>query len=179
MKYLKAYESFIPNENKNTPYWNAKWEKYLPSEIKVVKGQDTFIQYPVYKKGNIMINGDMIQITYTNQHYPMQTDKVVPETLEIDITFAKNLNESGELDLNVDITYGDGMASEFKIHGDKLDVIQYTSYGSKFDPSNTAFAFDDDSLNKFIEFLNQFNGVKLRREQFNFLDKEPNSYKPD
>lgn len=178
MKYLKTYESFIPNESKNTPYWDSKWEQYLPSEIKVIKGQDTFIQNTVYKKGNIMLHSDMVQITYTNEHYTMETDKVVPEVLEIDITFANNVN-SNELDLNVDITYGDEMASEFKIHGDKLHVIQYTSYGSKFDPSNTAFAFDDDSLNQFIQFLNQFNGIKLRREQFNFLDKDPNSYTPD
>ena len=178
MKHLKTYESFIPNENKKTPYWNPSWEKNLPNEIKVIKGQDTFTQHPIYKKGNIMINGDMVQITYTNEHYPMETDKVVPETLEIDITFANNVN-TNELDLNVDITYGDEMAAEFQIHGDKLDIIQYTSYGSKFDPSNTVFAFDDDSLNQFIEFLNQFDGTKVSREQFNFLDKDPNSYTPN
>jgi hypothetical protein len=34
MRYLKAYESFIPNENKNTPYWDSKWEELLPKEIK-------------------------------------------------------------------------------------------------------------------------------------------------
>ena len=157
MRYLKAYESFIPNENKNTPYWDSKWEELLPKEIKVIKGQDTFTQYPVYKKGNVMLNGDMVQITYTNEHY-----------------FNDNL-----LDLNVDITYGDAMASEFRIQGDKLHVIQYTSFKSKFDPSNTVFAFDDDSLNQFIQFLNQFDGTKVSREQFNFLDKDPNSYIPN
>jgi hypothetical protein len=56
MKYLKAYESFITNEDKNTPYWDSKWEVLLPKEIKVIKGQDTFTQYPVYKKGNVMLN---------------------------------------------------------------------------------------------------------------------------
>lgn len=178
MIYLKAYESFIPNENKKTPYWNPKWEDLLPKEIKVIKGQDTFTQYPVYKKGNIMINGDMLQITYTNEHYTMVTDKVVPETLEIDITFANNLNED-KLDINVDITYGDEMAAEFKIYGNKLKVIQYTSFKSKFDPSDTVFAFDDLGLNQFIEFLNQFDGTKVSREQFNFLDKDPNSYNPN
>ena len=178
MRYLKAYESFIPNESKNTPYWDSKWEELLPKEIKVIKGQDTFIQHPIYKKGNIMINGDMVQIPYTNQDYTMDTDKVVPGTLQIDISFANNLN-TNQLDLNVDITYGDAMASEFQIHGEKLDIIQYTSYGSKFDPSNTVFAFDDDSLNQFIEFLNQFDGTKVSREQFNFLDKDPNSYTPN
>lgn len=178
MKYLKAYESFIPKENKNTPYWDPKWEELLPKEIKVIKGQDTFTQYPVYKKGNVMLNGDMVQITYTNEHYSMETDKVVPETLEIDIAFANNVNDN-LLDLNVDITYGDAMASEFQIQGDKLNVIQYTSFKSKFDPSNTVFAFDDDSLNQFIEFLNQFDGTKVSREQFNFLDKYPNSYTPN
>ena len=178
MRYLKAYEIFIPNENKNTPYWDYKWEELLPKEIKVIKGQDTFTQYPIYKKGNIMINGDMIQITYTNENYTMETDKVVPENLEIDITFANNLN-TNMLDLNVDITYGDAMAVEFQISGNKLHVIQYTSYGSKFDPSNTVFAFEEDSLNQFIQFLNKFDGIKVSREQFNFLDKDPNSYTPN
>jgi hypothetical protein len=125
-----------------------------------------------------MINGDMIQIPYTNQDYTMDTDEVVPGTLQIDISFANNLN-TNMLDLNVDITYGDAMASEFQIQGDKLHVIQYTSFKSKFDPSNTVFAFDDDSLNQFIEFLNQFDGTKVSREQFNFLDKDPNSYTPN
>ena len=55
MRYLKAYESFIPNESKNTPYWDSKWEELLPKEIKVIKGQDTFIQHPIYKKGNYII----------------------------------------------------------------------------------------------------------------------------
>ena len=56
----------------------------------------------------------------------------------------------------------------------KIKVIQYTSYGSKFDPSNTVFALTDDSLESFINFLNRFDGMKLKREDFKFLDQNDN-----
>ena len=81
--------------------------------------------------------------------------------------------------LSVDITYGDTMASEFKINNDKVDVIEYTSYGSKFDPSNTVFALDENSLKSFIKFFNMFTGINVNRGQFNFLDENPNNYIPN
>lgn len=169
MKWIKKFESF------DIPYYDSKWEKYLPNEITIIKGQDDFTQRKVYKKGNIMIHSDMIQITYTHEVYPMDTKDVVPEVVDFDLHFVKN----GSITLDVDITYGDTMASEFKIDGDKVHVIQYTSYGSKFDPSNTVFALDEKSLNSFIDFFNMFDGVNVKRDQFNFLDEDPNSYNPN
>lgn len=117
----------------------------------------------------------MVQITYTHELYPMDTKDIVPEVVDFDIYFIKNNN----IALDVDITYGDTVASEFKIEGDKVDVIQYTSYGSKFDPSNTVFALDEKSLKSFIDFFNMFDGVSVKREQFNFLDENPNNYNPN
>ena len=46
------------------------------------------------------------------------------------------------------------MACEFSVEEPNIvDVIEYTSYGSKFDPSDTVFALTDESLQKFINFL--------------------------
>ena len=51
-----------------------------------------------------------------------------------------------------------------------ISVIQGTSYGSKYDPTNTIFAIEDESLKKLVDFFNRFNiGVNLSLEDFNFL----------
>ena len=96
-------------------------------------------------------------------------------TLEFDIYFAKEDN----IVLNIDITYGDAMVCEFSVEApNKIKVIEYTSYHSKFDPSNTVFGFDDDSLESFVKFLNNFSGMKLKKEYFKFLDQNDN-YSPN
>lgn len=169
MKWIKKFESF------DIPYYNKEWEKFLPEQITIIKGQEKFIQRKVYKKGNIMIHSDMIQISYTHGEYQMDIKDVVPGVVEFDIYFIKN----DGISLSVDITYGDTMASEFKINNDKVDVIEYTSYGSKFDPSNTVFALDENSLKSFIKFFNMFTGINVNRGQFNFLDENPNNYIPN
>ena len=67
------------------------------------------------------------------------------------------------------------MACEFSIEQpNKVNVIQTTTYHSKFDPSNTVFALEDESLNKFINFLNRFDGIKVTRYELRFLDKYDN-----
>lgn len=163
MKHLKRF-------NENTLVYDPKWEDLLPSELTIIKGYDNEVKSHSFKKGNVMLHSDMVQITYeANPH-----EWGYPDTLEIDIYFTQN----GKINLDVDITYGDEVASEFSIHPpNEINVIQYTSYHSKFDPSNTVFAFEDDSLDKFIEFLNRFEGVKLSRDDFKFLDKNDN-YNP-
>ena len=45
----------------------------------------------------------------------------------------------------------------------KIKVIQYTSYGSKFDPTNTPFAFTEESLNDLINFLNTLTDTTLTK----------------
>ncbi len=67
------------------------------------------------------------------------------------------------------------MGCEFSIEApNKVKVIQHTTYHSKFDPSNTVFALQDESLNKFINFLNKFPGIKINRYDLRFLDKKDN-----
>ncbi len=156
MKYLRKF-------NESSIY-DKSWESFLPEEITLIKDGEH-----IFKKGNIMINADMVQITYSNKEVGY------PNTLEFDIYFSNN----GSIKLDIDITYGDLVASEFSIESpNKVTVGQYTSYHSKFDPSNTVFALDNKSLSEFVNFLNKFNGMKLSVSDFKFLDKS-DDYNPN
>ena len=182
MKYLKRF-------NENISIYDPKWKELLPNTITVLKGQDCGIDKWIYKKGNVMLNSDMLQITYDID------DQIAPDTFEIDIYFVKDDSEekrgdstivvnSGQikydnnvgkhlpnLRLTVDITFGDQMACEFTIDKqDGVKMFQDTTYGSKFDTTNTLFALSDESLKQLVDFLNRFNhGVNLKLEDFHFL----------
>ena len=159
MRYLKTYRIF------ESTIYDADWNALLPKEMVVLKdGEHSF------KLGNIMKNSDMVQVTYENS----KEEWGVPSTLEFDFFFSKN----GHMRMDIDITWGDAMACEFYVESpSKVGVIQYTSFRSKTDPSNTIFALDDDSLKAFVDFLNRFDGFRLEVGQFNFLDKRDN-YQP-
>ena len=159
MRYLKTYRIF------ESTIYDVDWNALLPKEMVVLKdGEHSF------KLGNIMKNSDMVQVTYENS----KEEWGVPSTLEFDFYFSKN----GHMRMDIDITWGDAMACEFYVESpSKVGVIQYTSFKSKTDPSNTIFALDDDSLKAFVDFLNRFDGFRLEVGQFNFLDKRDN-YQP-
>lgn len=159
MRYIKPFAIF------ESSIYDADWNSMLPKKMVVLKdGEHEF------KLGNIMKNADMVQVTYENAN----EEWGVPSTLEFDFYFSQN----GHMRIDVDITWGDAMACEFFIESpSKVEVIQYTSFRSKTDPSNTIFALDDDSLKGFVDFLNRFDGVKLDVSQFNFLDRRDN-YQP-
>ena len=190
MKYLKRFNEDIeatikPNgtisanidvktDDDNTIY-DKRWENELSEFITINYHGKLF----KFKKDNIMLHSDMVQITYAST--PLNSDEQgeiwgTPDTLEFDIYFAKD-NQSDKIRLTVDITYGDSMACEFTIEApNKVKVVEYTSYHSKFDPSNTVFALVDDSLQSFINFLNKFSGMKLKKEDFKFLDQNDNYF---
>lgn len=159
MKYLKPYALF------ESIIYDVDWTTVLPKELVVLKdGEHRF------KVGNIMKHADMVQVTYEN----VTNEWGVPSTLEFDFYFSKNV----DIRMNVDITWGDSMACEFYIESpSKVGVIEYTSFRSKMDPSNTVFALDDNSLKSFVDFLNRFDGFKLDVSQFTFLDSSDN-YQP-
>lgn len=177
MKYLKRFnentgiEATISNGNilpnkieDNNIIYNNKWENYLPETFSIVNGKEH-----TFKKGNIMINSDMFQITYDN----VKKEWGYPDTLEFDIYTVKD-NSSNKIRLDVDITVGDLMVSEFSVESpNKVNVIQNTTYKSKFNTSEI-FAFTDESLIQFVDFLNKFNGMKLNIDDFKFLDKRGN-----
>lgn len=154
MRYLRRF-----NEQLLSIY-DPSWEKLLPTELSIIKDKDKYS----FIKGNVMLHSDMLQITYSIK----ESIFGFPDTLEIDIYFLKL---DGKIKMDIDITLGDEVVSEFSIlPPNKISVIQDTSLGSKFDPSNTVFAFDKNSLQRFIDFLNKFNhGLNLNIENFKFL----------
>ena len=182
MKYLKRFNEDIeatikPNgtisanidvktDASNTIY-DERWKSELPEFITINYHGKLY----KFKKDNIMLHSDMVQRTYASTPMNGQESEEIwgsPDTLEFDIYFAKKDN----IVLNVDITYGDAMACEFTVEApNKVKVIEYTSYHSKFDSSNTVFGLVDDSLESFINFLNKFSGMKLKKEDFKFLNQ--------
>ena len=169
MKYLFRF-------SENISIYDNKWQQFLPNEIVVLNGGVEGVQRIIYKRGNIMLNSDMVQITY------YQEDWGAPDTFEIDIylvqdDFTKSTEDSTtvinrgvlsyqtginkmnpNLRLDVDITFGDLMACEFSIDRQRgVKVFQETSHHSKFDRSNTLFAIEDHSLQKLVRFFNMFN----------------------
>ena len=156
MKHIKSYRLF------EASIYDADWNKLMPKKMTVLKdGKHAF------KLGNIMKHADMVQVTYENE----KAEQGVPSTLEFDFYFSKN----GHIRIDIDITWGDSMACEFYVESpSKLGIIEYTSYHSKMDPSNTVFALEEESLEALIEFINSFEGFNLSRGQFNFLDKYDN-----
>lgn len=188
MKFLKKFnemvndtESVIPKDSVYSDYtldepkrgdingivYKPEWEVELPETMSINYHGKIY----KFKKGNIMLIGDLVEISYDSDPGEIWG---TPDTLEFDVYFAKD-NQTNKLRVNVDITYGDLMACEFSIEEpNKINVLQYTSYGSKFDPSDTVFALTDESLDKFINFLNRFPGVRLTRNDMKFLDQYRN-----
>ena len=186
MKYLKRFNEDIEatikangnisaNIDPKTDSINTIYDKRWESELAEYFTIDYHGKLFKFKKDNIMLHSDMVQITYAST--PLNSKESseiwgVPDTLEFDIYFAKDDDDDDKVVLNVDITYGDLMACEFTVEEpNKIKVVEYTSYHSKFDPSNTVFGLVDDSLQSFINFLNKFSGMKLKKEDFKFLDQ--------
>lgn len=146
------------------------WKELIPEYLHLKKG-NTLAKYT---KGNVVQNSEMINLMYS------QEGADVPSDMQIDIYF-ENIAQGGvneAVRLLIDIALGDLMTSEFSIENGKLRVIQYTSTGSKFDPSNTIFGLEEESLVTFIKLLEYLSKTTLKREEFNFLDTDPDSYIP-
>jgi hypothetical protein len=193
MKYIKTFKESIEtainddsktvlNQNVETSIINTiydeRWKEEL-SEYFIINYHGKLYKF---KKDNIMLHSDMIQITYSSVPGDVKTSTEpgeiwgAPDTLEFDLYFAKNTNN--KITINISITYGDYVVCEFSVESpNNIKVFQYTSHHSKFDRSNTIFGLDDDSLNSFIKFLNKFDGMKLTTDDFKFLDQY-DDYKP-
>lgn len=144
--------------NENVLIYDVDWHTILPKEIEIILAKKV-----VYKLGNVMKHSDMVQVTYSHDEWS------VPSNLEFDFYFLNN----GHIKMDVDITLGDKMVSEFSIEKpNKISLIQYTSTGSKFDPSNTFFALSNKSISDFVQFLNRFDGFMLKEEDLKFLNKD-------
>lgn len=147
--------------------YSTDWEKELPETISI----NYHGEIHNFKKGNIMLLADLVEITY--ESYP-ENSWGKPDCLEFDMYFVKD-NENNKQRIDIDITYGDLVACEFSIEApNKINVIQHTTYNSKFDPSNTVFALTDKSLDEFIGFLNKFPKIEITRKDMRFLDQYDN-----
>ena len=167
---MKLSANINPKTDVINTIYDKSWENQLPPFITINYHGKLY----KFKKDNIMLHSDMVQITYAST--PLDSEESgeiwgTPDTLEFDIYFAKD-NQTDKIRLTVDITYGDSMSCEFTVEApNKIKVIEYTSYHSKFDSSNTVFGLVDDSLESFINFLNKFSGMKLKKEDFKFLNQ--------
>jgi GMP synthase-like glutamine amidotransferase len=191
MKYLSKYESFVKNYRYIKMYedfgristFDQNIKDLLPEEIYI---ETTYGKHTLKKK-DIMLNGDLIQITYY-QNTPEENGGDVtadgePDYLCFDIYTIKE-NNGGEsngdnLRLNIDITYGDAMIYSFTIEApNKVEPHHYTGIGSMHE-KETKFHFEDETLEELIKFFNRFSDkYNLTKDHFKFLDSDPNSYKP-
>jgi len=185
MRYIKYYR-----ESESYSVFDSEgWKKFLPKELTVVtdtgnwtlKIPDT--EYNTGHATNVTNLMNALQINYYQNTPDTEGGDVnrdgEPDQLEIDITIVKNNDGKSSnpdtLKLNIDITYGNAIVSEFTIEKpNKVHVYHYTGYGSKYDP-NSFFGFDDESLLNLIKFFNSW-GFQLTKEDFTFLDKYPDSY---
>lgn len=159
MRYIRSF-------NESIDIYSIDWHNIVPQKITMIYGDKSY-EFVCNEDTNIMKHSDMIQITYTI----LGNSWGVSDTLEFDLYFLKPY-ESNDFKINVDITWGNYMESEFSIQNNRVSVIQCTTKDSKFDPTNTVFAFDDTSLEKLVKFFNRFKGINLNKNDIMFLHKD-------
>ena len=182
MKYLKSF-----NENR-VSIFDDNWSDLLPKSLKIITSNGDFDLSLSKEKSDLGHNVNIshlfnnIQITYNQSTYDKPedcNDDGEPDFLCFDIDLVKN-NDGDDsnpntLRLNINITYGDAMMSDFSIEKpNKINVTHYNGINSLHDPK-TKFSFDDESLNKLIDFFNRF-GFETTSDDFKFLDKELDNY---
>jgi len=189
MKYLKLYEEFNntnitkdPIATDRVSLFDEKIFYLLPPKLTIVSSTGTW----TLKKSEYTINGVKAEIIYNQNTSEEDVDVTAdgePDILEFDIHIVKN-NDGTEanpdtLKLNIDVTYGDSMVSEFTIEApNKVKPHHYTGANSLYDP-NSIFSFDDESLQMLVDFFNRFSdSYKLTKDDFKFLDTDPDSYRP-
>jgi predicted Zn-ribbon and HTH transcriptional regulator len=159
--------------------FSQDWKKYLPEEISIITDNGEF----TLSKKDLMINGDLLQFSYYHNTTESEDGDVLadgePDYLAFDIHVMKKNDGTyanpDTLRLDVDITYGDAMVSEFSIEKpNKVDVIHYTGKGSMHD-SDSFFGFTDKSLLDITNFFNTF-GYNLTTKDFLFIDKTNDEY---
>jgi hypothetical protein len=176
MKFIKLFEDFnnqspFPNTETDTnagiSFYDKKWESFLPQKITVFKGGKSYD----FDKGNVLLNASWINIVYENHIYGE------PNSLMFDVYYIFE-QDKNMVKLNIDITYGDLMVCEFAINPpNKINVSEYTSFDSKFDPSNTEFAFDNNTLQSLVNYFNAFDhGIHLTVEDLKFLSHQQHTH---
>lgn len=180
MKHLKLFEDF----KRTSIFDKEEWSKHLPKQIALINSNGEWTL--MLSDCSVIGASNLLQISY-HQNTPEKNGDVLadgePDYLEFDIHIMKD--NSGEhanpnkLRLNVDITYGDAMASAFTIEQpNTVKVHHYTGINSMHDPE-TIFAFSDETIRDLVGFFNRFTDeYKLTPKNFVHLDTDPNSFNP-
>ena len=103
MRYLKSF-------NESIDIYNINWHDIVPENITMIYSDKSY-EFVCDRNTNIMKHFDMIQITYTIKGGEVWG---VSDTLEFDLYFLKP--QSKGIKINVDITWGNYMESEFSIN---------------------------------------------------------------
>lgn len=162
MRNIKTFEQFD-----NTGLLSADWRQMLPQELVVVKGGDD--GRPIERRftlGNVIKNPNMTQVIYE------AAEKVYgyPDEMSMDVYYY----EDGTHKMTIDLMYGDLVACEFTVASpDRVDVVEDTTYGSKFDPSNTVFGIRDEGIEALVRFINLVDGFRVTADQLGFLRPVP------
>lgn len=164
------------------------WIKFLPKELTIItlNGRFTLKLADDPSTWVSIISPEQIQITYCQNIMSDNGGNAVkdsePDYLEFDLSMVKE-NDGSEanpdtLKIDVDITYGDSMVSEFSISKpDKVSVIHYTGPHSK-NVNQSMFGFTDESLSQLVTFFNRF-GFSLDVKSFKFIDEYLDTYTPE
>lgn len=167
MRFLRRF-----NENDNIKIYDEKIKDTFPSELEIYTSEGSY----TLTKSDITLENDVIRALYyqNTSEGGNATKDGEPDVLSLDIHF--NENENG-LKTLVDIIYGDQMKSEFSIEQPNIvDIIHYNGIGSIAD-THSQFGFEDKSINDLVSFFNNLNfGYKLTKDDFNFIDKYPDTY---
>ena len=156
------------------------WVKLLPKKLTIVDNSGTYEL--VYSDCSVNGVSHKVEIMYFHSTPNNPNDVNIdgePDTLQFDIHMVKTNDGTDanpdNLKLNIDVTYGDAMVSQFSISKpDQIEVGQYNGFGSKYD-KETFFGFEDESIKDLVEFFNRL-GFELSVKDLVFIDKYPDSY---
>lgn len=167
MTYIKKF-----NEADQFTILDDKVKDMLPETISVYSTNGSY----KLKKDVITRETDILRASYSHNtmkdYDGADSYDGEPDNLEFDMHF---MGSGNSLKIAVDISYGDSMMSEFTITTpNKVKVGHYTGINSDADP-DTHFGFEDNTLKDLCKFFNQF-GFKLTPQDFNFIDKYPDTY---
>ena len=152
------------------------WKKNLPKKLTIITDNGNFNL--LFSEVSIIGNANIAQITYHQNTFKHNKLNGEPDYLGFDIHLVQDNDGTkalSDLKLDIDITYGDAMISEFiiKMPGN-IEIIHYTGLGSKYD-KETFFGFEDQSIKELVNFFNRL-GFKLSVKDFSFIDKYPDTY---
>jgi GMP synthase-like glutamine amidotransferase len=167
MRFLRRF-----NESEDITIYDERIREFFPSEVHLYTSEGSFI----LKKSDITLENDIIRAFYyqnTAEDGNVAKDGE-PDTLAFDMHFVKNENGFKIL---VNITYGDQMKSEFSIEApNEVSIGHYNGIGSVAD-KHTHFGFEKKTIDELVKLFNSFNfGYKLTNDDFNFIDKYPDTY---